>query len=85
MEHKRELKIILALAIFVLFLWSSSNLMFNLKSVDRDGDHLEDSEEFLIGTNPLDVDTDNDGMSDFDEYYYWTERYGGKIPSDFYE
>ncbi|MEM7246798.1 MAG: hypothetical protein AAF533_15710 [Acidobacteriota bacterium] len=34
---------------------------------DRDGDLLTDEEEVLLGTNPLDADSDDDGLSDGEE------------------
>lgn len=34
---------------------------------DLDGDGLSDKKEFELGTDPRNVDTDNDGLSDFDE------------------
>lgn len=36
---------------------------------DGDGDGLEDAIEFELGTDPFDVDTDDDGLTDGDEYY----------------
>lgn len=36
---------------------------------DSDGDGLEDAIEFELGTDPFDVDTDDDGLTDGDEYY----------------
>ncbi|MGQ4894899.1 MAG: heterodisulfide reductase-related iron-sulfur binding cluster [Candidatus Njordarchaeia archaeon] len=37
---------------------------------DLDGDGLSNSEEILYGTNPLDPDSDNDGILDGDEPYW---------------
>lgn len=37
--------------------------------LDGDGDGLEDAIEFELGTDPFDVDTDDDGATDGDEYY----------------
>ena len=34
---------------------------------DLDGDDLNNSREFELDTNPLDADTDDDGMTDFEE------------------
>ena len=34
---------------------------------DLDGDGLDNSEEFILDTNPIDADTDDDGMTDFEE------------------
>lgn len=34
---------------------------------DQDGDLLSDGEELILGTDPTDQDTDDDGISDFDE------------------
>ncbi len=34
---------------------------------DDDGDQLSDEEEATLGTDPLDADSDRDGLSDFDE------------------
>lgn len=36
---------------------------------DSDADGLEDAIEFELGTDPYDVDTDDDGLTDGDEYY----------------
>lgn len=36
---------------------------------DTDGDGLEDAIEFELGTDPYSVDTDQDGLTDGDEYY----------------
>lgn len=36
---------------------------------DSDGDGLEDAIELELGTDPADVDTDDDGLLDGDEYY----------------
>jgi oligopeptide transport system substrate-binding protein len=37
--------------------------------LDADGDGLEDAIEVELGTDPYDVDTDDDGAADGDEYY----------------
>ena len=39
--------------------------------MDRDGDGLSDKQEEALGTNPLDTDSDDDGVNDFDEYNYF--------------
>jgi len=36
---------------------------------DSDGDGLEDAIEVELGTDPFDLDTDDDGLTDGDEYY----------------
>ena len=36
---------------------------------DGDGDGLEDAIEAELGTDPFDIDTDDDGLTDGDEYY----------------
>jgi hypothetical protein len=36
---------------------------------DTDGDGLEDAIEFELGTDPYTLDTDQDGLTDGDEYY----------------
>ena len=36
---------------------------------DSDGDGLEDTIEFELGTDPADLDTDDDGATDGDEFY----------------
>ena len=82
--HRGKIKSLVALLIFIAFLWSSSNLILNIKNIDRDGDNLDDKYELSIGTNPLDIDTDGDGLNDFYEYYYWINRSEGKITNDFY-
>jgi len=83
--HKKIIKTIVVLFIFLLFLWASSNLVYNLKNVDRDEDQLNDETEALIGTDSLDPDTDNDGMDDFNEFCYWMERSEENISSEFYD
>jgi PKD repeat protein len=40
--------------------------------VDNDGDGLSNELEALLGTDPEDIDTDDDGIEDGDEYLYWT-------------
>ena len=42
---------------------------------DLDGDGLTNIVELELGTDPLDLDTDNDGMDDKEEYDYWVDRY----------
>jgi hypothetical protein len=37
--------------------------------LDADGDGLEDAIEAELGTDPFDLDTDDDGATDGDEYY----------------
>jgi hypothetical protein len=38
---------------------------------DSDGDGLEDAIETGLGTDPFDLDTDDDGLTDGDEYYVY--------------
>jgi hypothetical protein len=38
---------------------------------DSDGDGLTDVEEAALGTDPNNPDTDEDGISDYDEVYVW--------------
>ena len=38
---------------------------------DSDSDGLEDSIEAELGTDPADTDTDDDGLTDGDEYYVY--------------
>jgi hypothetical protein len=38
---------------------------------DSDGDGLEDAIEVELGTDPVDFDTDDDGLTDGDEYYIY--------------
>lgn len=38
-------------------------------AIDADVDRLEDAIEFELGTDPYDIDTDDDGLTDGDEYY----------------
>jgi Bacterial TSP3 repeat len=38
---------------------------------DSDGDGLEDAIEVELGTDPADLDTDDDGLTDGDEYYVY--------------
>ncbi len=37
------------------------------ESVDYDGDLLENAEENLLGTDPYEIDTDTDGLTDYEE------------------
>ena len=39
------------------------------EGVDADGDGLEDTIEFELGTDTADIDTDDDGATDGDEWY----------------
>lgn len=71
---KKFTKIIVGIIIFVIALWAITNLINNVRNIDRDGDGLSDHEENLLGTDSLNTDTDNDGMNDFDEYTYWKNR-----------
>ena len=44
---------------------------------DRDGDGLYDDDElFVYGTNPLDYDTDADGIGDGEGLFYGTDPLG---------
>jgi hypothetical protein len=45
---------------------------------DSDGDGLEDAIEIELGTDPVDLDTDDDGLTDGDEYY--THQTGTRNP-----
>lgn len=40
-----------------------------VNALDADGDGLEDAFEADLGTDPYDVDTDDDGATDGDEYF----------------
>jgi hypothetical protein len=42
-----------------------------LKEIDTDKDNLSDEEERALKTDPLNADTDNDGLSDYDEVRYY--------------
>ncbi|WP_376768505.1 hypothetical protein, partial [Nocardioides pelophilus] len=50
--------------------------------VDSDDDGLTDDEEGTIGTDPLDPDTDNDGINDGDEVDGTTNTDYGNAPTD---
>lgn len=84
MAHQKLTKTIIVLTLFIIFIWASNSLIYNIKNVDRDGDGLSDNIEALIGTNSFNTDTDSDGINDFDEFYYWMNRSKGEINSDFY-
>lgn len=61
-----------------IIIFKVSNDISNVKTdvnIDSDGDGLTDHLESKIGTNPMKLDTDNDGINDKDEYDYWTDRY----------
>jgi len=72
--QKKLFIIIVAIAALIISLWAVTNLIGNFKTIDRDGDGLSDKQEEALGTNPLDSDTDDDGINDYDEYQYWTNR-----------
>ena len=55
--------------------------IFRSSANDTDGDGLSDSFELELGTDPLNVDTDEDYFEDGAEYYYWTDR-GYNISAD---
>ncbi len=80
----KSIKIIFSLILVVLFIWASINLVYNVKNIDRDRDKLTDKREAFIGTNPLIIDTDKDGMNDFEEYNYWNNRSKNNITLEFY-
>lgn len=42
---------------------------------DFDGDGLLNALEAEVGTNPREIDTDNDGLDDKEEYDYWTYKF----------
>ncbi len=54
-----------------------SESIVDIKDSDRDG--LTDEQERTMGLDPLDPDTDNDGLQDGDEYIYWTTRSSGDV------
>jgi len=84
MAHNKVIKTVIVLTFFIVFLWASNNLIYNIKNVDRDGDGLNDSIEASIGSNSFNTDTDDDGLNDFDECFYWMNRSKKEISSDFY-
>ena len=47
--------------------WKHFGSLGNLPGADPDGDWLVNIDEYAYGTNPLDDDTDHDGMMDGDE------------------
>jgi hypothetical protein len=48
---------------------------------DSDGDGIFDREEYLLGTNKFDIDTDKDGLSDYEESKIgWQIDVAGKPP-----
>jgi hypothetical protein len=42
-----------------------------LPLIDSDNDLLSNIDELLLGTNPLDADSDDDNLSDYEEQYTW--------------
>ena len=45
-----------------------------MQVIDRDGDGLKDTFERTINTDPLNPDSDGDGIADGKEYNYWANR-----------
>ena len=68
------LKITVAIIVLFLSFIALSNLMYNFKAIDRDSDGLKDSIEKKIGSDSLDIDSDDDGLNDYEEYNYWNSR-----------
>jgi PKD repeat protein len=48
--------------------------------IDSDGDGLSDELERQLGLNPVDIDTDDDGLLDGEEYNYWLTRHNELWP-----
>jgi transglutaminase-like putative cysteine protease len=55
-------------------MYDTSRPEFEMPGADTDGDGLYNNIENKVGTDPLDNDTDEDGMQDGPEYGYWTTR-----------
>lgn len=51
-------------------------------NIDTDGDWISDKIEIEIGTNPLKLDTDDDGIDDFNEYYTYPHLLDPNDPTD---
>ena len=66
--------VILGIFVFVGFVQADTNCYID-GELDSDCDGLTDIiEVFYTGTDPLDPDTDGDGMDDGEEWDYWTDR-----------
>lgn len=50
---------------------SNADLKDKIKDVDSDDDRLMDAEEDKLGTDKYKLDTDSDGLSDYDEAKKW--------------
>jgi len=72
--QKNLIRIIVAILAILISLWAITNLISSFQNADRDEDGLSDEFEKEIGTDPLNSDTDGDGINDFDEYNYWKNR-----------
>jgi len=83
--HSGIKKIIISLIFFILFIWASGSLIYNLKNVDRDGDNLIDYDESIIGSDSFDIDSDDDGIDDYSEYHYWQGRSKEDISPYFFD
>jgi hypothetical protein len=55
---------------------------FTVSNKDTDGDWVADEVEEKLGTNPLNLDTDGDGMDDFNEIYVYPHILDLLNPSD---
>jgi len=66
-------KIIAAVVVLIILLWSVVNLISGVQTIDRDGDGLSDTQEREIGTSWQKQDSDNDGVNDYNEYNFWNE------------
>ena len=50
--------------------------------LDRDGDRLTNAQEYSLGTNPNERDTDRDGLDDFEDQYPTDPRYKSDSDGD---
>ncbi len=53
------------------------------EEIDTDGDLLVDEDElYITGTDPDEPDSDNDALTDGEEFKYWTDRYNDELNSE---
>ena len=72
--QKRLVRIIAAILVLSISFLALVALISSFPTVDRDGDGLSDGVEEDLGTDPMNPDSDYDGLKDGWEYRYWENR-----------